>query len=123
MAEDNLDFEIVFFEKLLEKRPDFAEVLMILGEDYTKKGLYEKGLETDLRLAKLKPDDPSVHYNLACDHSLLKQDDFCLTALEKAIALGYRDFAHMQKDADLEFIRQDKRFAELLDKYKAKERV
>jgi methionyl aminopeptidase len=44
-------------------------------------------------------------------------------ALEKAIALGYRDFAHMQKDADLEFIRQDKRFAELLDKYKAKERV
>jgi tetratricopeptide (TPR) repeat protein len=123
MAEDNLDFEIAFFEKLLEKRPGFAEVLIILGEDYTKKGLYEKGLETDLRLAKLKPDDPNVHYNLACDYSLLKQADFCLAALEEAIALGYRDFAYMQKDTDLEFIRQDKRYADLLDKYKAKERV
>jgi len=123
MADDNLDFEIAFFEKLLEKRPDFAEALIALGEDYTKKGLYEKGLETDLRLAKLKPDDPTVHYNLTCDYSLLKQADFCLAALEKAIALGYRDFTYMQKDADLEFIRQDKRFAELLTKYKAKERV
>jgi tetratricopeptide (TPR) repeat protein len=123
MAEDNLDFEISFFEKLLEKKPDFIETLIALGDAYTKKGLYEKGLEMDKRLLKLKPDDETVYYNLACDYSLLKLPEFCLKALQKSINLGYKDFKYMEKDPDLAYIRQDKRFGELIAKFRTKERV
>jgi tetratricopeptide (TPR) repeat protein len=123
MAEKNLDFEIAFFEKLLEKKPDFIEVLTALGDAYTKKGLYEKGLEMDKRLAELKAGDEVVHYNLACDYSLLKQPELCLKALERAIELGYREFEYIEQDADLDYIRQDPRFRELIAKYRERERV
>lgn len=57
-SEIDYDFEISFFEKLLEKRPSFIQALIALGSVYTQKGDYEKGLEIDLRLKQLRRDDP-----------------------------------------------------------------
>jgi tetratricopeptide (TPR) repeat protein len=111
---EDLDFEISFFENILKTNPDFVEALIALGDAYTKRGRYEDGLKIDQRLAQLRPDDPLVHYNLACSYSLLKMPDQSLEALKKAIRLGYRDFRFMKKDPDLDFIRKDPRFKELL---------
>jgi tetratricopeptide (TPR) repeat protein len=116
--EEDLDFEISFYEDLVRDKPDFVDALILLGDAYTKKGLYEKGLETDLKLSGLRPDDPVVHYNLACDYSLLRKDDRCLEALEKALKLGYREFKFMNKDPDLAHIRQNARYNELISKYR-----
>ena len=113
-AED-LDFEIEFYERVIERSPDCVDVLMALGDDYTKAGRYREGLEIDLKLAKLRANDPIVHYNLACSHSLLGQIDEALEALRRAIDLGYRDFAHMQRDPDLENLRRDPRYLALLE--------
>lgn len=112
--QDELDFEISFFEKLVEDKPDFVDVLIPLGDAYTKRGLHEKGLEVDKRLAKLRPKDPVVWYNLACSYSLLRRISLSLSALEKAVKLGYRDFDFMNHDSDLENLRKDKRYKELL---------
>jgi len=109
--------EISFYEDLLKEKPDYVDALIALGDDYTKKGRYKEGLGIDERLVKLKPDDPLVHYNLACSYSLLKMANLCLEALEKAIHLGYRDPIFMEKDPDLEFIRKDPRYIELLSRY------
>jgi len=115
---DNLDFEIKFYENLLKQKPNFVDALIALGDAYTKKGLYKKGLKVDKKLIKLKPDDAIVWYNLACDYSLLKKSELCLRALRKAIKLGYRDFKFIQKDPDLKYIRKDKRYKELITKFK-----
>lgn len=113
---EDLDFEISFYESLLKENPDFVDALIALGDAYTKRGRYKEGLKIDLRLAKLKPDEPVVHYNLACSYSLLRMSDLCLKALEKALCLGYQDLAFMEKDPDLEFIRKDPRYKELLSR-------
>lgn len=118
MAQEDLDFEISFYEKLLKEKPDFVDVLMVLGEAYTKKGLHKKALRVDKQLVKLQPADPIFHYNLACDYSLLEKSELCLGALEKALQLGYREFSFMEKDPDLKFIRKDRRFKELILRYK-----
>ncbi len=118
--EEDLDFEISFYEDLLKGKPDFVDALILLGDAYTKKGLLDKGLETDLKLSRLCPDDPTIHYNLACDYSLLKDSDRCLETLAKAIALGYREFKFMEKDPDLAYIRQDARYGELVSKHRKK---
>jgi tetratricopeptide (TPR) repeat protein len=118
----NIDFEIAFYEALLEKAPDFLQALIALGEAYTKKGMFEKGLEVDQKLRSLMPLDEVVHYNLACDYALLKDSDQGLRALEKAIVLGYRDFRYMESDDDLAFLRADLRFRVLLDKYRRNNR-
>ncbi len=110
----DLDFEISFYENLLKKLPCFVEALIALGDAYTKRGRYEDGLKIDQKLAQLRPDDHIVYYNLACSYSLLKMSEPGLEALKKSIQLGYRDSRLMKKDPDLDFIRKDPRYKELL---------
>lgn len=114
---ENLDFEISFYEGLIRENPNYIDALISLGDAYTRRGLYEKGLEVDLRLVDLSPIDPIVHYNLACSYSLLEKQDLALKALEKSLKLGYRDINFIKEDPDLENTRKDLRFSKLIDKY------
>lgn len=114
---ENLDFEILFFEKLVEDNPNYVDALIPLGDAYTKRGHYEKGLGIDLRLSDLRPLDPVVHYNVACSYSLLGKVDFAIKALDKSLRLGYSDFKFIEKDPDLENIRKDDRYIELIKQY------
>lgn len=114
---ENLDFEISFYEGLIRENPNYVDALITLGDAYTRRGLYEKGLEVDLKLVNLSPIDPIVHYNLACSYSLLEKQDLALKALEKALKLGYRDIDFIKEDPDLENTRKDLRFSKLIDKY------
>lgn len=109
-----LDFEISFFENILKDNPNYTDALIPLGDSYTKRGLYKKGLMVDLKLAKLLPSDSNVYYNLACSYSLLKKTDEAIHALENAIKLGYDDFEHIKKDPDLENLKNDNRYENLL---------
>jgi len=118
--EEDLDFEISFYEQLLRKAPYFTNALIALGDAYTRRGRYRDGLKIDKRLVELKPEDPTAHYNLACSYSLLKMADSSLSALKKAIVLGYQDFTFIDKDPDLEFIRKDPHYKELISKYSQK---
>lgn len=112
------NFKIKFYESLIKERPYFFNVLIRLSEEYTKRGFYEKGLELDKRLVELKPDDPIIHYNLACSLSLLGKIDEAFLELKKAFILGYDDFYYMLKDPDLENLRKDERFNDFFNKVK-----
>lgn len=114
---DNLDFEIEFYERVLREAPDFKQALVALGDAYTRKGHYHKGLKIDKKLTKLKPSDPIVFYNLSCSYSLLEMKDLALGALNRAIDLGYDDFNYLKKDPDLNNLRDDIRFQELISKF------
>jgi len=116
-----LDFEIWFFEGVLEGSPDYVEVLQILGNAYTARGYYEKGLWVDQRLARLCPRDPVVFYNLACSYSLISELDEAFKALEKAVKLGYDDVQHLNTDPDLKNVRTDARYDEILEHIAARQ--
>ena len=115
-----LDFEIGLYEAHLHFRPESTEALFGLGNAYTKRGLYGKGLEIDLRLVRLEPDNPTFNYNLACSYSLLKEVDHSIETLKRAIDLGFDDRKQMQNDPDLENVRQDPRFEKLLSSRRAR---
>lgn len=95
------DTEIQFYESLIKKRPNFVHALISLGDAYTRRGFYEEGLAIDKKLVRLRPDDPVVHYNLACSLSLLGKLDEALQELKNAVLLGYNDFDYILKDPDL----------------------
>jgi hypothetical protein len=42
----NLDVEIGFLEGLVRKDPQYVEALQILGDDYTKRGRFDDGLDS-----------------------------------------------------------------------------
>ena len=114
--EDDLDFEIRFYEEILKEKPDFIEALIAIGDLYTQRGLIEKGLEVDLRLSRLRPDDDGVLYNLACSYSLMLEIDKAFGAMKLALECGYDDLNYLEVDDDLEHLRKDERFQEYFDR-------
>ncbi|MDN3515804.1 MAG: hypothetical protein NG747_15620 [Candidatus Brocadia sp.] len=112
------EFTIWFLEGILERNANYVDCLVYLGNAYTARGMYEKGLLVDQKLSRLRPNDPLVQYNLACSYALLKNIDAAFEALEKAIALGYKDIYHLEKDKDLAHLREDDRYRKLLEKIK-----
>jgi Flp pilus assembly protein TadD len=110
------DFEISLARSLLEIDPHRVEALQTLGQALTRAGRHQEALEVDLRLANLRPRDPIAFYNLACSYSNLENLDGAFDALKRAFELGYNDYKHLLKDPDLENVRRDRRFKQLLDR-------
>ena len=92
-------------------------MLRVQGNNLTLKGRFADGLQVDKRLVQLRPNDPLAHYNLACSYALLKRPDHAIKTLRRAVELGYRDFRYMREDRDLDSIRHDPRFRQLLREY------
>lgn len=116
----NIDFEIAFYESLLKENPGFLQALMALGDLYTKKGLYVKGLEVDKKLAKMRPEDPYVLYNLACSYSLVNDLNHAFQVMKLAVDAGYDDFEHLEHDHDLDNLRHDQRFTNYISQVKVR---
>jgi len=115
--QSQLDFELEFFSGILVRRPDYIDVLRVMGNNLTLKGRFAQGLQIDKRLVQLRPNDPLAHYNLACSYALLKRPDQCFKSLRRAVELGYRDFRYMREDRDLDSIRHDPRFRQLMREF------
>lgn len=107
----DLDIEIQFLEGVVRRDRRYVEALQLLGDDYTRRGRFKDGLQVDRRLARLCPEDPLVHYNLACSFSLTEEFRKAAHALRKALQSGYRDFEHLRRDSDLEPLRQTDLYA------------
>ena len=118
-ADELLDFEISFYEKLLKAYPDFVDALIPLGDACTRRGLYDKGLAIDLRLTRLRHSDSVTWYNLACSYSLLNRLDDALQALRRSIELGYGDVDYLLKDPDLRNLRQSQQYRQFLASFPA----
>jgi tetratricopeptide (TPR) repeat protein len=115
--QSQLEFELDFFSRVLERYPDYVDVLRVQGNNLTLKGRYADGLQIDKRLVQLRPSDALAHYNLACSYALLRRTDQAIKTLRRAVELGYRDFRYLREDRDLDSIRHDPRFRQLLRDY------
>jgi len=112
---NQLDFDVDFFERLAARRPDSVEVLRVLAELVSRKGLVDRAVELDGRLVALLPDDFLARYNLACSLARAGRADDAIDSLSRAILLGYDDLAHMEADPDLESLRDHPDFRDLID--------
>lgn len=118
--QSQLDFELGFFGEILKRCPDYVDVLRVQGNNLTLKGRFTESLQIDKQLVQLRPHDPLAHYNLACSFSLLKKGDLAVKTLRRAIELGYKDLRYMREDRDLDFIRNDPRFKQILRELETK---
>jgi tetratricopeptide (TPR) repeat protein len=119
---EDIDFEIAFYENILKDTPHFIEALGAIGDLYTRAGLWQKGLEVDIKLSHLRPEDAVVFYNLACSYALLNQTRTALGALTKAIDFGYDDFEHLKGDTDLDNLFKDEHFRQYIKQLEKKKK-
>jgi tetratricopeptide (TPR) repeat protein len=112
----DIEFETRFYEGVHRRDPRFTEVIAILGGLYTKQGRIAEGLKMDRKLVRLRPENATAHYNLACSLALSRRPREALHALERAIALGYDDADWMKQDPDLKGLQHHPAFKKLLAK-------
>ena len=66
---------------------------------------YEGALEDFNQALNLNPDDVSVHFNIACCHSLIEQPEKAYEHLSRAVELGFDDFDKIDSHDALAFAR------------------
>jgi tetratricopeptide (TPR) repeat protein len=118
--QSQVEFEIDFMSRLLERDPVYSDALRVHGTNLASLGHYARALLMDRRLVRLKPERPIPWYNLACSYTLLGLTDPAFAALQRALELGYRHFAHIHSDPDLDALRRDIRFARLMRRFEGR---
>jgi tetratricopeptide (TPR) repeat protein len=75
---------------------------------------YEESAEVYQKILQINPDDMIALYNIACAYSLMGDKEKALQYLTKSIDAGYMDFEHMEHDSDLDSIRQESQYKEIM---------
>jgi predicted esterase len=96
-------------DKQSEYQRRFAEGLDALHRRDLKRG--EAAFK---RCLELFPEQPVVHYNLACTYSLAEKPDEAVTFLRQAYERGFVDLSHVGRDTDLDAVRRTPQFRALL---------
>jgi tetratricopeptide (TPR) repeat protein len=115
--QNQIDFEIEFLTRVLERDPFFVDGLRALANNLAAKGQTARALQIDRRLVRLIPEDAIAWYNLACSYTVLGMVEPGFWALQRSLELGYLWIERLRRDPDLKALRRDPRFARLLRQF------
>lgn len=115
--QSQLDFDIEFYGRILERNRDYLDVLRCQGQLLSRKGLHKQALEIDRRLVKLAPSDGVAHYNLGCSLALAGCSSEAIDALRQALLRGYNDYEYLESDRDLDSLRDTPAYHELMREF------
>jgi Flp pilus assembly protein TadD len=98
--------------------PTDVRALYLGGGALYQTGEEEAGKSWIRRALELDPNGIGTLYNVACFYSTTGHPDEAFECLERAIAVGFDTIDWVMNDPDLDRIRTDPRFGELLKKFK-----
>ncbi|MCO5166924.1 MAG: hypothetical protein M9894_11225 [Planctomycetes bacterium] len=103
----------------LSKR-DLSAIFMDQGLRYLTLSRFERAEREFKQVLELEPANEIAWYNLACTYSRWGKPDEAFEHLRRAIEHGFDDVSHMEKDTDLDPLRGDPRYRELIDGIRAR---
>lgn len=115
--QSQLDFEIEFLGRLLDRDPYFVDALRVQATNLAAKGRYPRALQLDRRLVRLTPEDAIAWYNLACTYTVMGMIDPGFFAIQRSLELGYDCTNRLRRDPDLKALRRDPRFDRLMRRF------
>ena len=109
------------FKKVIEieNKPEKYECIHYA---YQGLGQYEKAIEAMDSIIARDEDRAGNYYDASCLYARMGNKTKSLEYLEKAFELGYRRFAHIDRDDDMDLIRDTDEFKALIEKYKRQEK-
>jgi len=114
------DEAIKEYRETIRSNPYYAEAHYNLGVALGKKGESDEAIKEYREAISLKPGYAVAHYNLACCYALQGKKEEALQSLAKAVDYAYENWPLMEKDKDLNSLREDPRFKVLAEKVKAR---
>lgn len=104
------------FKKVIEIE-DSPEKYECLHYAYHGLGLDDKAVAAIDSIIARDTTDAGSYYEAACLYSRMHDKKNALANLEKSLELGYNRFAHINRDFDMDFLRETEEFKALLKKY------
>ena len=111
------DYEsaVPLLRQRVQKEPESGRDWFRLGYALHAVGQLDEAIEAHTRAAELDENErPLALYNLGCALALKGQREESLDALARAIAAGFNKKKTMAEDTDLDSLRRDPKFVELL---------
>lgn len=118
MKQGKADLAIADFTKVIELE-DIPEKYECVHYAYHGLGNDEKAAAAMDSIISRDPENCHSYYDAACLYSRMKNKNKAIECLEKSFELGFTRFAHLERDADLDFIRETPEYKALLAKYKS----
>ncbi len=106
-------------ERHLRQDPDDVRALYLGAGAYVYLGERERGLERVARALELYPDEFTTLYNAACVYARAGEPERALDALDRAVAPGRGFRKWIENDSDLDSLRGDPRFQEIVRRVKS----
>ncbi len=111
---DQFDEALPQLLQAAEQAPENIAVWVGIGWCYKRMEQLPRAMDALLSALRQHPEEPILHYNLACYQSLAGMTDRALKSLTHAVKLDstYRELAH--EESDFEPIRHVRQFQELI---------
>jgi adenylate cyclase len=101
-------------QRHLEMNPHDTRALYVGANQLCNVGEFEKGQELAERALGQDENEPVVLYNVACFYAMQGDPDRSVELLTRAVERGWGDRAWLETDSDLDSLRDDERFQQLL---------
>lgn len=108
------------FKAATQLDPTRPEAFNGIGVTYYARGDYQEALRWYKRALEVDPNFGDAYYNMACIYSLMKKKALAFRYLHIAALNGYAEFQAMEADEDLNNLRGDQRYQEILKEMKKK---
>ncbi len=109
-----LELALQMYPRYLLQHPDESRARMFYAIDLTKVGKIDQAKEEASRAIRLSPDDPLMLYNAGCFYARLGEKSLAIETLQKSIRAGFENYEWMKRDTDLDSIRNEPQFIELM---------
>jgi len=113
--EETMRRALQVYQRYLSKHPDDARGHMYFAVDLAQVGNREEAKAEAERALSLSPDDPLMLYNATCFYAQMGENRLAIDTLRNAMAAGYANFEWIKRDPDIDPIRQESGYLELLN--------
>jgi len=103
-----------FYPGYLSRHPDDARARMFYAINLAEAKKVEESKIQAAKALQLSPDDPLMMYNAACFYARLGEKNLALETLKNAVTSGFEFYEWIKRDPDLESIRSEPMYIELI---------
>jgi len=101
-------------ERYLLMHPDDARAHLFYAINLAEIGNTDKARAEAKKALDINPTDPLMQYNASCFYAQLGEKKLAVTSLKNAMSSGYQDYEWIKRDSDLESIRNEPGYIELM---------
>jgi Flp pilus assembly protein TadD len=113
-VEEALQAGLQVYPRYLSQHPDDARGHIFFAHALVQAGKIEEAKLEAAKALELSPGDPVMMYNAACFYALMGEKRLAIESLKNSIAAGNENYEWLKRDPDLDSIRNEPEYIELM---------